>query len=737
MRLLRWLVGVTVFGLPRLALASDLSGLETYATIESAGVRVTVNGDDDHDAVVYAEIRKKGAATFERGHRLLPVDFETTGAFVPGLHIGSSFFLESDTDYDVRVVLEDPDNAAPVELGGNVHTRSGTPAAPTGKTLHVSSSGNDASDGSSLEKALKTLGKGLSLAAPGDRVLVEPGTYHESFAASVSGAPGAPIWLSANGAGVIIDGSDPALAGATWTDEGSGVWSTPNAFAGDKQYLAVDGKRLYGFSSLAELTAGATGIGDAFYLGGGKLYVKLASGANPSSHDVRLAKEQRLLFDHLHDLVIDGFEIRYFWDAAIDLPDTSRSFVQNNHIHHCRSAVRIRRAGATENVVQKNQLVDDSVYEWPWNQVKSHDEEGSGVAISGGRGNVVRDNVIDGFFNGVGASGWPDFDPEIASETDVTRNLIRNTGDDAFEPDGPAVNQRFVGNFVDRVYNALSYSPLNPGPVWAIRNVIAGYTHHIVKLNYLSSPPVELRGWMLVYHNTGVPGAGADADDATYIEPTAQFEHLVTRNNIFAANGYSILYEAGPNLLGPIDLDYDDLVSSHKTSPKLVKWSPSVRYDTLADFAAATGYEKHGVEIAPSFVDVAQGDYTLAAGSPLLDVGEVLPGINDKWHVDGPDLGAVERGLGGGPGPGGAGGFGGGGAGGTTGGGATGNSGGSSAGSSGGARGSGEDDDAGCGCRAADSESRASVAWLFVLSVASACVRRARRRASAHTSERG
>ncbi len=117
MRLLRWLVGVTVFGLPRLALASDLSGLETYATIESAGVRVTVNGDDDHDAVVYAEIRKKGAATFERGHRLLPVDFETTGAFVPGLHIGSSFFLESDTDYDVRVVLEDPDNAAPVELG--------------------------------------------------------------------------------------------------------------------------------------------------------------------------------------------------------------------------------------------------------------------------------------------------------------------------------------------------------------------------------------------------------------------------------------------------------------------------------------------------------------------------------------------------------------------------------------------------------------------------------------------
>ena len=94
----------------------------------------------------------------------------------------------------------------------------------------------------------------------------------------------------------------------------------------------------------------------------------------------------------------------------MDLRDSGRCWILNGNIHHANSGVRIRLPGGIENVVQSNRIYDNSVVDWPWDSVKSHDAEGNGVGISGGRGNIVRLNEIDGFFNGVGATGWPDFD---------------------------------------------------------------------------------------------------------------------------------------------------------------------------------------------------------------------------------------------------------------------------------------------------------------------------------------
>jgi hypothetical protein len=697
------------------AQASSLSAFEAYATIESVGLRVVLDGDDNGNAVVFAEIRRAGDADFVRGHRLLPVGFETTATLPAGMQVGSLFFLEPETDYEVRAVLEDPDNPAPVLASATVRTRPGSPPAPSGATIYVSdASGDDANDGSSPSSAVRTIGRGVSLAGPGTRVLVSAGVYYEAPEISVAGTPTDPLWIQAEGPGVVLDGSDPTLATASWTDRGGGVWSAPYVFAGTKHYAAVDGKRIYDHDDLASLEIGTPGIPDAFYADGVTLYVKLADGSSPAAHALSFAREQRVLFETVDHVVLDGFELRYYWDAAVDLRDSGHCWIQNNLIHHSNDGVRIRLAAGIENVIQGNRLLDDSVVDWPWDAVKSHDAEGSGIGVEGGRGNVVRNNEIDGFFNGIGSTGWPDFNPEIATETDITRNIIRNVGDDGFEPDGPAVNQRFVGNAIDRVYNALSFSPLNPGPVWVLRNVVTGYSRHVVKLNYLTDPPVPLRGWMLLYHNTALPADGAVAPGATYLAPQAQFEHLVTKNNIFVAHAYAIQYELGPSLLGPIDFDYDDLFSTRLNGNQpLIKWAPDVRYDTLVDFAAATGYEQNGFELEPAFQAPAVGDYTLVEGSPLLDVGVVLEGINDRWNVDGPDVGAVERGLGmGGLGPGG-GGPGGAGAG-------AGAAGGNGAGTEGSAG-----DEGGCGCRLAPRPR--PPAWWLGAAAALALGRRAAR----------
>jgi hypothetical protein len=83
-------------------------------------------------------------------------------------------------------------------------------------------------------------------------------------------------------------------------------------------------------------------------------------------------------------------------------------------------------------------------------------------------------------------------------------------------------------------------------------------------------------------------------------------------------------------------LDYDHLF---RTSPgPLVQWGGTY-FPTLANFTTATGQESHGQS---SGTTLFTADYHLMAGSPEIDAGAVLPGINDDYLGQGPDLGAFE-----------------------------------------------------------------------------------------------
>ena len=76
-----------------------------------------------------------------------------------------------------------------------------------------------------------------------------------------------------------------------------------------------------------------------------------------------------------------------------------------------------------------------------------------------------------------------------------------------------------------------------------------------------------------------------------------------------------------------------------------MRWN-GIRYYTLPDFSAATGQELHGLNVAPGFANGADGDYSLAPGSDLIDAGIVIPGINDQGPYAyvglAPDIGAYE-----------------------------------------------------------------------------------------------
>ncbi len=613
-----------------------LDAVDLYPNLNAVGVTATVTGDANEDASATLTYRATGAASAWPGHPLVRTG---VGAFV-----GSVFTLDPDTEYEIAVTVQDPDNAAPEVLSAVVRTRADAPPTPSGTELWVDAAAGDDGNPGTQASPLATIQAALDLAQAGDTVHVEPGVYYEALDLPRGGTDGNPLVIRATGPGAILSGADADLAEGTptWTSEGDDIWSTP--FTGTCEYLAADDVRVYDYQSLQELQEESGKMGVPGALPGGfyvdataqRLYLRLADRSDPATHTIYAAVRDRgILLDTVTDVVIEGLEIRHFYSVGIDVRDSSRCFIQGNQLHHLNGGIRIRRSESNDNVVQDNRLRDTSVFFWPWDSCKAETCEASGVSVTGGEGNVVRRNVIEGFFNGIYTGQWDTTDPAIARNTDIAENTLSQIADDGLEPEGACVNHRFLENTIVDVHNAVSLAPIEIGPTWVVRTVVVRYKAHVLKLNNGST------GYMFIYHTTSVPHP--DEPGAQPLSPSVPFGGLVTRNNLWTSNRYVMEY-IDTTLAGPVDLDYDNLWTDNTDGgERFVKWF-DVRYADLAELTAGTGYEAHGFQQEPVFEDAGGGDFTLVQGSPLLDVGEEIPGINDRFQVNGPDIGAFERG---------------------------------------------------------------------------------------------
>ncbi len=64
---------------------------------------------------------------------------------------------------------------------------------------------------------------------------------------------------------------------------------------------------------------------------------------------------------------------------------------------------------------------------------------------------------------------------------------------------------------------------------------------------------------------------------------------------------------------------------------------------SLATLRNWTGYEVHGLQADPLFMDRAGHDYRLRAESPAVDAAQVVSGVTDGFIGAGPDAGYHER----------------------------------------------------------------------------------------------
>ncbi len=598
------------------------SKIDLVANIETIGVIVSGSGLPKTAVLMY---QKSGETDWHMAHPMLLSNNTRL--------VGSLFGLAPATTYNIKVM----DGAT--EISGSATTQPDQLQFVPATVIYVDDDAAAGGDGSKT-KPFKTIQEGVNHATPGTQVLVADGVYHEAVTFPASGADGKWIQVKAEGSGAILDGSQ-TISGDVWKVYKKGkIWYTPAPYA---KYLARDGQRYYLYDNLNGIVD-ARGhnnvpMSEGWYMkpNSSRLYVRSAD--DPSKHTWQIGR-----LNHAFDVTgrnwiwIEGFEMRYYGvtdGCGVCAKNASHLVVRNNKIHNMQLGVYVNWNGTedqgNDTRIESNEIFDPPVDQWPWAAVKGSTMEGTAIVLRGHIGAIVRNNELHNYFNGIytGTSASSAIENyAVALDADIYNNRIHHISDDALEPEGACVNHRFRDNTIDAAFVGVSLAPITQGPVWVLRNQVSNFTSTSFKWDLASD------GVVLVYHNT----FWTNAANLNAMSVIRAVHNVIMRNNIFQGNGYA--FESPVSGLTGHSWDYDNWYTTRTSGPHF-KWE-KVPYNTIAELCAATNMECHGHESAPGLVNPTSGDFTLQAASPNVDSGILLPGINDDFQGNAPDLGAFE-----------------------------------------------------------------------------------------------
>ncbi len=575
--------------------AAAITAVETYGNFETAGVTLTLSGLD-FDETATIEYRRAGDAAWKRGHDFRRFD---------GNHMATSLFgLAPETTYELRATLSDPDGVTGTNpVLASVSTRPEYVLPISVRTVAVASQ-------SELDSALADL-------QPGDEIRLTAGTY----AAGIhlygrSGTAEHPVVVTAQGS------VKPVIQG----DADGGILLEGCA------HFAFEGLEVH----------------------------------NESGDGINLRGCHHIVVRHCY--VHDSQPGDY----------TSNIFIQHGEESDPPYAGHFL---ILDNVIgdDVHDAMDESQGPGPTNEnVPGQSYFGIHLEYKPGAWVTIRGNVIYGVVDGVHPDGdeggepvlGPD-DPDVLAtwpdrELDLYDNVIFDCKDDAIELDGHQVNGRVFRNRLGKCENAVSAAPFYSGPMFVVRNVIHGFHQGCLKQN--TGVPGITRN-VLFYHNTvrekvpPVPGQG-DAEYCLYRGEPAEQQDFVYLNNVFSARGRVFngdMYTGGSYHRNDF-FDYDLLYSTRELDDTYAfKWVTepdeplnNTRYPDLPSFQAAVGQELHGLWGDPLLAtELLSGwpalskllELGLQAGSPGIDGGIPIPGINDGFLGAAPDCGAFESGA--------------------------------------------------------------------------------------------
>ena len=395
---------------------------------------------------------------------------------------------------------------------------------------------------------------------PGVTIRVAPGVYPEQVTITASGLSESPFDLIATG-NVVLDGADDFSDPARWTQVSGNVWLAAGVTWSPRQVFA-DGVRL-----AASTAAPASLPPNTFrWVAGAGLYVN-AGGGNPAGHQARVGRR-------FHGFLATG-----------------RSWVTVAGFTVTRSEDRgVYLTGACENVTLSRNTVTFSGK--------------PGIQIVGGFGmdigsNIVTDNLDHGIALTGGVSACVIEDNESARNahpTQVSANGIYLYG----SPGNILRRNRLHHNQDTGLHiqsgsnNCSSY--LNR--CWS--NGDHGFDHqsatgtiHVCDVAYGN----HRDGFSLKGSSTGT-----------------RIHNSIATDNGLTTNQFDLMVDPSSN--SGFVSSHNVLWNSNGQAPVKYAGTP---YTSVAAYAVASGQGASSLQSDPRFVDPANGDFHLQAGSPAID----------------------------------------------------------------------------------------------------------------------
>jgi hypothetical protein len=588
-------------------------------TLICLGFEWEVSGDENHNAAVEVSYRRSGQSAWLEGMPLLRMGGERifrAPYTVPDRFAGSIVDLEPDTEYEVRLTMKDPDGLSGQAVQTvKARTRAEPKAASGGRVLHVYP---PAWRGAKEEPNFTGLMAAYAGAGTGD--------WNVVFQNKVG--PGDVILVHA------------------------GLYKGDRHNYVDPLSTTFDGTYLLTAKGTADkpIVIRAAGDGEAIFDGDGafRLFDVMGSEYN--------------IFD---GLTIRNTEVA-FWAGVKDVAGAKGLTVRNCRIENVGIGINTQYAGSRDFYIADNVFLgrDDRHRVLGWanpGPYGAHPINSYYAVKVYGSGHVIAYNAVAFFHDGISVCthGVPEPQQELkAVAIDIYNNDIHVTGDDFIEADGGVHNIRVMRNRgVNAAHTGLSAQPIFGGPAYYIRNIVYNTP---VALKFINPAGV------VVYHNTII------AENRT----AQRLSNAHFRNNLFlgtdAPAGISSL--GGPTAYS--SYDYDGYRPNRGAEAQYTWFGPkpgvlvdydspanqSQRFKTLAELAAATGQEAHGIEVdydifenlqAPTPPDsskpgkpyeAADLNFRLKPGGKAVDAGVRIPNINDGFAGKAPDLGAYEVG---------------------------------------------------------------------------------------------
>ncbi|MEW6367814.1 MAG: right-handed parallel beta-helix repeat-containing protein [Acidobacteriota bacterium] len=571
---------------------SRIAEIKTYGCFETAGVIIKVD-KMDFDETASIEYRRSGETAYKRGHDFVRYD---------GNHMATSLFgLQLNSTYEIRATLADPDGT----MGKNpqtstVKTRAEYALPNPVRTVNVSSQ-------QQLDAAVRN-------ARPGDEIRLAAGTY--SGGIHIFGKSG-------NAAHPIVFTSQGTVRAVVQGTSDGGV-QLENA-----NYYVLDNLEIHNEK------------GDGVYIRG--------------SHDIVIRR------CYIHDSLPGD----YTSNVTIQHSEEANPPYAGNHL-------------IMDNVIgdDKHDPVDENQGPGPsYENTPGQSYFGISMFYQPGAFVTIRGNTIYGVVDGIHPAGDEGGEPVLGPDDkdvldtwrdqnlDLYDNVICDCKDDAIECDGHITNGRIFRNRIGKCENAITTSPFYPGPLFVLRNFIHGFHQGCLKQN----TGVEgITRKVFFYHNTIMEKTRAsrphcESEYCLYRGEPALQQDFVYKNNVFFARGrvYNGDMYTEDNYHKNDVFDYNLMYSTRQTDREVAyKWvceygDPlnNTRYETMAAFRAAVKQETHGKWANPRLrTNLLPGypasskllDLRLKPGSPAIDAGVVIPGINDAYSGAAPDIGADE-----------------------------------------------------------------------------------------------